>query len=350
MYCDFLVCARLAPCPVHLTPQSQLSSDSSTTATDSPSTTASSAASMYMHMVVDKKQHQMRAQSVSPELTPTVSARPLKEPLAGCVLSNVLTREECVNLRQELQQQGFQYEFWNMDAPEKKDMRNADTIEVLDEHLASVLWQRISPHLKGEEKKIVIIDDNNMEEADDRFECGLEGEWVACGINPVMLYGRYLEDCHFSPHSDGNNVIDFNNRSLFTVLVYLTDCLDGGSTNLFQDSQQQLEVDSKGRKRFPAHAITDFAQVRMGNVLIFRQDHLHEGEPVGKGCEKVIIRTDVMFTRVPPACNDQNGLDAYALYLKAQSLEGEGKFAEASFAYKQASKLCPQLAKMLRFV
>lgn len=95
---------------------------------------------MYMHMVVDKKQHQMRAQSVSPELTPTVSARPLKEPLAGCVLSNVLTREECVNLRQELQQQGFQYEFWNMDAPEKKDMRNADTIEVLDEHLASVLW------------------------------------------------------------------------------------------------------------------------------------------------------------------------------------------------------------------
>jgi len=344
MYCDSLVCANLVPCPIH--------NQFSPPATDAPpasATDASPAGSMYMHMVVDKKQHKMSAKSVSTEVTPVISSRPLKDPLAGRIFSNVLTREECVSLREELKQQGFQYEFWNISAPDKKDMRNADTIEVLDEHLASILWQRIEPHLKGEERKIVIIDDNKMEEADDRFECGLEGEWVACGINPVMLYGRYLEDCHFSPHSDGNNVIDFNNRSLFTVLVYLTDCIDGGSTNLFQE-QQQFEVDSKGRKRFPAHAITDLAEVRMGNVLIFRQDHLHEGEPVGKDSEKVIIRTDVMFTRTPPACNDQNGLDAYALYLKAQTLEGDGKYAEASFAYKQASKLSPQLAKMLRFV
>ena len=38
----------------------------------------------------------------------------------------------------------------------------------------------------------------------------------------------------FQPLSlDGYNVIDLDNRSLFSVLIYLNDCAQGGSTRLF---------------------------------------------------------------------------------------------------------------------
>jgi leukotriene-A4 hydrolase len=177
-----------------------------------------------MHVVIDKKQHQMDGSRCLSTDQPLVTSRSLRSPLAGFVLSNVLSKMECLNLRTQLQHHGLQYEFWNLEAPEKKDLRNAETLEVLDEGLAKQIWSRIESCV---ESSIVIGDD------DDRFECGLAGTWIACGVNPVMLYGRYAEGCHFSPHSDGNNVLDFNNRSLYTVIIYLTDCPDGGSTNLF---------------------------------------------------------------------------------------------------------------------
>ena len=43
----------------------------------------------------------------------------------------------------------------------------------------------------------------------------------------MLLFGKYGPGCHFSPHTDGNNVLDFNNRSLFTVIIYLNTCTNG---------------------------------------------------------------------------------------------------------------------------
>jgi len=326
-YCEVLLCWQISPCPLHDGAVAREASQ-----------TAQSFGYSSMHVVIDKKQHTMS--TCLSQQAPSITSRTLRAPLAGFVLFDVLSGPECTALQAQLQQHGLQYEFWNPQAPEKRDLRNAETLEVRDESLADEIWQRVKDFV---EQRIVVGDD------DDRFECGLEGTWVACGINPVMLYGRYAEGCHFSPHSDGNNVIDFNNRSLYTVIIYLTTCPDGGSTNLFSEHHEFL-VDDEGRKRFPIHAVTDSAQVTQGSLLAFRQDHLHEGEPVGPGCEKVIIRTDVMYTRIPPVCVDETGLEAYRLYNLAQVLEGQGKYPEASATYKQANRLSPLLAKMLRFV
>lgn len=59
---------------------------------------------------------------------------------------------------------------------------------------------------------------------------GFEGTWRACGINEHLLFARYGPGGHFSPHTDGYTIVDFNHRSLFTVLVYLNDCAVGGTT------------------------------------------------------------------------------------------------------------------------
>ena len=78
--------------------------------------------------------------------------------------------------------------------------------------------------------------------------------------------------------------------------------------------------------RYPEGCVVDTASVVTGSMLVFRQEHLHEGEPVGENYEKLIIRTDVMYTRTPPVCTDDNGLLAYKTYRGAQLLESDVPF------------------------
>eukprot|EP00045_Choanoeca_perplexa_P006250 m.53217 g.53217 ORF g.53217 m.53217 type:complete len:65 (+) comp13540_c1_seq6:515-709(+) len=60
----------------------------------------------------------------------------------------------------------------------------------------------------------------------------MEGEWQAVGVNEHLLFARYNDGGHFSPHTDGNNIIDFNYRSMYTLLIYLNTCADGGESKL----------------------------------------------------------------------------------------------------------------------
>ena len=211
---------------------------------------------------------------------------------------------------------------------------------VVDASLAGLIWERVRRFV------VPVIE---VKEDDDRFEFGLCGTWRAYGINPVLLFGKYGPGAHFSPHTDGNNVVDFNNRSLHTVIVYMNDCGDGGRTHMFTESHP-LVKDDRGRLRFPPRAEHDSAEVVCGEALCFAQDLLHEGEPVGDSSEKRIIRTDVMYARDPPLCDDRAGRSAYATYLEAQRLEGQGRCLEAGRAYSRARRECPELARHLKFV
>jgi hypothetical protein len=57
-----------------------------------------------------------------------------------------------------------EYTFWNVAQPEKRDYRNAFTLEVVDQRLADVLWQRIRPH---------VVPTITINEGDDRWERGM---------------------------------------------------------------------------------------------------------------------------------------------------------------------------------
>ena len=71
-----------------------------------------------------------------------------------------------------------------------------------------------------------------------------------------------------------------------------------------------------------------------------RQDTSHEGVPVGPGNLKIIIRTDVMYERVPPVFIDDVGKQAYDLHREAQSAEGEGDHMTAMKLYRHCRRLC----------
>ena len=181
---------------------------------------------------------------------------------------------------------------------------------------------------------------------DDRlWEAGLEGEWEACGVNEQLLFNRYAPGGHFSPHTDGATVVDLNRRSLYSMLLFLNRCDAGGATALFAPpegtSLGRFEVDAARRYRWPDAWRADCAPAEAGTALVFSQDTPHEGVPVGAGREKEIIRTDVMYRRVPPVFDDAVGREAFALHRAAQAAEGEGEHMEAMHKYRRCRRLCP---------
>lgn len=117
-----------------------------------------------------------------------VEKQSLKGELDGCVLFNVLTEEECKGLIEKTEQ--IKYTFWS--PKPRKDFRDADTIECTLQTLADRLWERMKPYVQPS----IIIDNNHK-----YYERELAGEWIASGINPNLLFGRYFEGGHFAPHT-----------------------------------------------------------------------------------------------------------------------------------------------------
>ena len=78
---------------------------------------------------------------------------------------------------------------------------------------------------------------------------------MAVGLNPNMLFNRYHPSGHFSPHTDGYTIVDFNTRSMYSALFYLNDCpkvaelvkslvsslsTQGGATRMMEESGDAL--------------------------------------------------------------------------------------------------------------
>ena len=69
-----------------------------------------------------------------------------------------------------------------------------------------------------------------------------ESAWVLDGVNPTWLFARYKSGGHFSPHTDGTTIFDFNKRTLYTIIIYLNDTPGDGHTRLFDDKQIWQEL------------------------------------------------------------------------------------------------------------
>lgn len=192
-----------------------------------------------------------------------------------------------------------------------------------------------------------------IDDAHPLHESGLEGKWKANGINDHLLFNKYVGKGHFSPHTDGATVENFNRRSFYSVLVYLNTCEEGGETSLFCNqpkgsSLSHFDVDYHSRYRWPKEWIGDAAKCEKGSVLIFRQEIVHEGAPVGENALKIIIRTDVMYERVEKKCDDENGRRAYDLHKQAQNEESEGNWEKAIELLKLCRKVSPEYADLVR--
>ena len=269
---------------------------------------------------------------------PGTTKLPLASPLDAFILDDVLSAEECAALRRCAE--AAEYSFWNA-STSTATFRNSDTVEITSAAVADELWRRVREHVVPE----VVV------QPGDRFhEGGLQGVWRACGVNTHLLFNRYKPGGHFSPHTDGATVVDMNHRSLYSMLVYLNRCDVGGGTALFAPPPGTSlgrfirDEEGGGIYRWPAEWRVDEAPVEPGTVLVFSQDTPHEGVPVGEGREKIIIRTDVMYRRDPPAFDDDVGREAYRLHREAQTAEAGGDHMAAMRLYRHCRRLCPAYA------
>ena len=262
--------------------------------------------------------------------------------IEGAVLDGVLSVEECSALVAAAEaSDGFGW--WDASgdsSDERRAIRNADTLEFSDDAFCAALWKRLAPLMPT---RVAV------EEGQERYEPELAGEWVATGLNPHLLINRYGSGGHFAPHADGSTVVDFNNRSLYTVLLYLNECHEGGATQLLDGSagESTYEVDAvSGARVSRPTSVVHAVRPEPGRGLYYWHQVLHAGETVGKGCVKYCLRTDVMFTRTPPECTEPHDQQAFELVREAGRLEGEGKAMEALKCYMRASKLSPGIAKV----
>jgi hypothetical protein len=193
------------------------------------------------------------ATAATPDGLATLRRR-LREPLDGFLVSRLLSPAECASLVAETEKLGYS------SCGHAAAFRNADTLELRSPELAAELWRRLQHHCRA-----------TVTLSEEEAERGQAGEWRACGVNEQLLFARYPRGGHFAPHTDGSSVSSFNERSLFSVIVYLTHC-EGGGTTLFcppPDAQLAHSVDAEQRLRWPPELAHDRADVDPGGALVF---------------------------------------------------------------------------------
>mmetsp|Transcript_64824 Transcript_64824/g.130353 ORF Transcript_64824/g.130353 Transcript_64824/m.130353 type:complete len:443 (+) Transcript_64824:101-1429(+) len=311
-------------------------------------------------------------------------------------LDGILTDSECDTLVTAAESSG-RLSFWSSDKS-ASDFRNADTIEMTLPGFAAELWARVEPFLQGQGASTLEISEA---ETPQRWERDIAGTWDASGTNECLLISRYDSGGHFAPHTDGYSVVNLNERSMYSMIIYLNDCCtpgpgDGG-TRFYKDeakgslrreqpdsggteegggdgsqavaSASEDSVDSKepGRSegeigesavssggltsggRFTADPDLEICTVaaRRGRVLVFYHNHMHEGTPPALGFQKYIIRSDVMYSRRQPICTSPKDQEAYALYQEAVDLAGvKGREADALPLFRRAFSMSRSLADL----
>jgi hypothetical protein len=151
--------------------------------------------------------------------------------------------------------------------------------------------------------------------------------------------------------ADGFNIIDFNQRSMYTLIVYLNTCTDGGQTRFYTDEARgKLVRDEHDRFTSAPELAVAAVEAVQGRALVFHHDLVHEGVPVGEtpGAIKYIIRSDVMYERTPRLYDSPKDREAYTLYMKAQELsnadDDPDKINESMLLFRRCFKMSPGLA------
>ena len=130
--------------------------------------------------------------------------------------------------------------------------------------------------------------------------------WEPTGINPLFRFIRYKDKGKLVAHYDAPYVQDSENRSLMSLVIYLTPGNSDdtrGSTRFVKDSQlwtpvDKMNFDDWDRCADPSEVL-EYVNPTMGDALLFDHRLLHDSEPLDStDREKIIIRTDIMFRRI----------------------------------------------------
>lgn len=154
---------------------------------------------------------------------------------------------------------------------------------------AEVLWNRIRSHIDLLFHATVPVTDWK------------EGEiYRAIGINPLFRFIGYSDQGTLVPHYD-YAYDDGENKTLFTLILYLTNNKTGGTRFIpdYQEDSWEKNLDDWTIEQAKVVKSSDCFVVKptAGNALIFPHHLLHDAEMVYDE-EKLIIRTDIVCQKI----------------------------------------------------
>ncbi|KAL0486815.1 hypothetical protein AKO1_001153, partial [Acrasis kona] len=239
---------------------------------------------------------------------------------------NVLKADECDYYIKSTEELGYE----SLEKEYPQEYRNNDRVLVRSFALAEELYKKtFQKHLSN------TFDFQHSSVKP--FGVATEGIWVPTGINEVIKFTRYNPGEKFSPHMDNCFVKSDDERSIFTMIIYLNDNYEGGNTVFYnRPTDGVLPYSGELELSYP-HPIVP----TKGGVLIFNHDVLHEGLKITKGT-KYIIRCEIMFRRVsksgsilPYQISQPLHLTS-VLYSNSDRLENSGDLVNSTKVYLQA--------------
>lgn len=176
-------------------------------------------------------------------------------------LANALSSVECTEMIKRAEAQGFGAAPVTIGVNRYMmipDLRNNTRVMLDDPELAAELWPRLEGFMP------------------DRI-----GAYTPVGLNERFRFYRYEPGQQFDWHRDGAFVRSDDEQSFLTLLFYLNNECEGGTTDFMFVTDDELHV---------------VPETGMG--LVFSHPFYHRGAPVVSG-KKYVLRTDVMYRREP---------------------------------------------------
>ena len=299
-------------------------------------------------------------------------------------IDDVITKQECNQLIDVINNHNS-LSFWSdkgRDNQDTKAFRDADTIEIHSQYISNILWIRIKSYINH-----ISYHFNECDDGSEAWQVDLIGDWTSTAINHDLLLARYPSGGYFSPHTDGNVISNYNQRSFFSVIIFLNDVpyTHGGGihiytllirtllictityciliytfntyiyiythigTKFYQDEASKNLHQSAPDQPWIASDIYCINEVNAvaGRFLFFNQKYVHEGVIPQAPYMKYIIRTDIMFTRSPLLLTAPEDTAAYALHQQAEVLAELGHTAESVKMFRAAFKMSPALSRAM---
>lgn len=227
-----------------------------------------------------------------------------------------------------------------------KKSRDVQRFLSLDDGLAQYLWTAIRDKFAEFFKDAVLPIDSMTHRPSIPFGFGVRGKWEPYRINECFRFNRYTgPSLGFEPHRDSLYVENYDNRSIYTILIYLNDVSenDGGDTVFIKSSAPNRDhIITVQDEMLYDHQITSFIKPKTGLVAVMAHNRIHRADQL-KNNHKYVIRSDIIFRcyERPESYSSDLWTDselfhrAVGLYNDAKKFEMAGDVEKASKAYDE---------------
>jgi 2-oxoglutarate-Fe(II)-dependent oxygenase superfamily protein len=243
------------------------------------------------------------------------------------ILSNLLSDPECIEI---INQNTHSLE------PQAASFTSRSRCIFEDAALASTLWTRLSPFYS----KTQYTDEDGY-------------QWHATHINDHFRFCKYVSGDGFTPHIDGEKLLDVDIQAMITVNIYLNTLPEEcqGATRIIQPLEEKEQSNNASDDLHSISKVSNHAESVItfqdkiyqvlysvypvaGSAAVFPSNGpLHDGAPVKAG-EKFLLRTDIVFQRSP----------AFTLSTDIiKGLNGDEKVKMASVLGKKALDMASKL-------